>query len=71
MLGLCVHRQVRQLTSLQQFWQLRHASSIPVSRDPAYARINDEDIKIFRGILGDAGVITDSSALEPLNQCVQ
>jgi hypothetical protein len=63
----CIHRQWRQLTSLQQFWQARSASSIPVSRDPFYARITDEDIGVFRNILGDAGVITDSSALEPLN----
>ena len=69
MLGLSICRQLRQLTSLKHFWQLRQASSIPVSRDPAYASINDEDIRVFRSILGDAGVITDSSALEPLNQC--
>lgn len=65
-----LHQQLKHLTSLKDFWhvQLRRASAIPVARDPSYARINDDDINVFRSIVGDTGVVTDSSALEPLNE---
>ena len=43
---------------------------MPLIRDPSYARVESSDIDYFRGLLGDTGVITDSTALQALNQCV-
>lgn len=48
----------------------RFASSVPLVRDPSYGRVGNEDIKFFKGILGDTGVITDSTALQALNEYV-
>ena len=53
-----------------QWWAVRRGSSIPLVRDPSYARVENGDIEFFRGLLGDTGVITDSTALQALNQCV-
>ena len=65
-----LQQQLKQLTSLRNFRpaQLRQASGMPVDRDPCYARIEEGDISVFRGILGDAGVLTDSGALESMNE---
>ena len=68
-----LQQQLMQLTSLRNFRQrgnapLRHASGMPVDRDPCYARIEEADISVFRNILGDAGVLTDSGALDSMNE---
>jgi hypothetical protein len=59
-------RVVSPLVSLLQF---RCASTTPL-RDPRFAVVTDDDIRVFRDIMGDSGVITDEHRLEPFNRFV-
>ncbi|BDA44336.1 probable D-2-hydroxyglutarate dehydrogenase, mitochondrial [Coccomyxa sp. Obi] len=68
MLVRTISRNIARASGLHGLWAVRHGSSIPQVRDPSYARVEDEDISFFRGVLGDTGVITDSTALQALNQ---
>jgi len=63
-------RHVLQTVARTSGLRARFASSVPLVRDPSYGRVGNEDINFFRGILGDTGVITDSTALQALNQYV-
>lgn len=60
----------RQPAAIQRMLQqqLRAASSTPLRRNPAYSSLNDDDVEFFRSVLGPRGVVTDASALEPLNR---
>lgn len=40
----------------------------PVTRDPRFARLRDDDLAFFRDVLGEAGVVTGEDALEPYNR---
>lgn len=47
-------------------WANRAMSSVP-ERSQAYAQVEERDVVYFRGLLGAAGVITDSDDLVPYN----
>lgn len=70
MLARNVAQKIVKASGLHQWWAVRHGSSIPLVRDPSYARVENGDLDFFRGLLGDTGVITDSTALQALNQYV-
>ncbi len=70
MLVRAISRNFARASGLHGLWAVRLGSSIPQGRDPSYARVEEEDISFFRGVLGDTGVITDSTALQALNQYV-
>lgn len=70
MLVRTISRNVARASGLHGLWAVRFGSSIAQVRDPSYARVEEEDISFFRGVLGDTGVVTDSTALQALNQYV-
>jgi len=60
----------RRCTPRQALWQgVRGATSYHVPRDPRFARLEPADLDVFRGIVGDAGVVTDADALQAYNLC--
>ena len=63
-------QKIVKASGIHRLWAVRHGSSLPLVRDPNYARVDNGDIDFFRGLLGDTGVITDSTALQALNQYV-
>ena len=47
---------------------LRCASTAAASRNASFAALEDKDRNFFRKILGESNVITDTDALQPLNE---
>jgi hypothetical protein len=45
-------------------------SSISPCRDARYGILGEQDVTFFKSVLGDRGVITDPSDLEPYNSYV-
>ncbi len=47
---------------------VRSASTAAASRNESFATLEDKDRNFFREVLGDTNVITDTDALQPLNE---
>ena len=47
---------------------LRCASTAAASRNASFATLEDKDRNFFRDVLGESNVITDTDALQPLNE---
>ena len=67
-------RGMRILTSplisrVSLFDQLRR-SLASFHRDPRFSQVTDFDIRFFKDVVGDAGVITDPHQLQPMNTYV-
>ena len=47
---------------------VRCASTAAASRNASFATLEDKDSNFFREVLGESNVITDTDALQPLNE---
>lgn len=56
-----------KITSLC-FQSVRCASTAAASRNASFATLEDSDRNFFRDVLGESNVITDTDALQPLNE---
>jgi hypothetical protein len=54
-----------RLISLKNFVPF---SAQALQRDSRYARVTDDDLRIFREIVGDTGVVTDAHDLKVYNR---
>jgi len=45
-------------------------STISPCRDARYETLGEQDVSFFKSVLGDRGVITDPSGLDPYNSYV-
>ena len=48
----------------------RGYASGAAQRDGRYAQLEESDLQVFKGILGDSGVITDATTLQGFNRWV-
>jgi len=59
-------RALRHLINLRDFQ--RSFSSAPLQRDSRFSQVTDADLRFFRDVLGDSGVITDPFDLQTFNR---
>jgi hypothetical protein len=59
-------RALRQLINLRDFQ--RSFGSAPLQRDSRFSQVTDYDLRYFRDVLGDSGVITDPFDLQTFNR---
>lgn len=62
-------RALRHLINLRDFQ--RSLGSGPLQRDSRFSQLTDSDLKYFRDVVGDSGVIADPHDLQMFNRYAQ